>query len=707
MPSYLAAIGRTAILVFFACTLTPRPASLGLTARPSNPTCIAPSRPAISVAVTRAFPSLHFDQPVSLVSTPDGAFWFVGERRGRVWRFAATDEVPRAELVLDLQDRVDSSSEAIGLLAIALHPSFAATGALFVSYTGFGGTVVRSRLARFVSDDGGRTFDRGGEQRLLEIDQISGQHINTDLRFGPDGYLYAGFGDGGPQGDPMKRAQDTYSLKGKILRLDVDGAAPYAIPPDNPFARGGGTPEVWAFGLRNPWRFAFDRQTGELWAGDVGGDRVEEIDRIVRGGNYGWNLREGTRCVGKGPCTSADLIDPVVAFPHSEMSSITFGLVYRGSAMPNLVGHLIYGDFASGGVWTVDPAEHARRPHMISNRGHAVVAFAEDANGEPILVDYRGTLWRVVPGQPGASDVPSLLSATGCFRRRGTPAPGLIAYELNVPFWSDGANKNRWLAIPDGTKIRVGSDGHFDLPIGSVVAKEFSVGSTRIETRLMVRHEDGEWAGYTYRWDATQIDASLVPSTSRGTFSTAPKRWYFPHRGECMRCHQSAAGHTLGLERAQLDRSVDDVDQLAMFERIGLFETPVPEGRALPQTNEPIEQRARAWLHSNCAYCHRPGATGQGEMDLRFTTPLADMNVCNVAPRFGTLDIAGAKRIVPGDPDRSLLWRRTRASGLARMPPLGTLSHDPEGLAVLRQWIRQLTTCDDGQRSARSVKNAM
>jgi hypothetical protein len=232
------------------------------------------------------------------------------------------------------------------------------------------------------------------------------------------------------------------------------------------------------------------------------------------------------------------------------------------------------------------------------------------------------------------------------------------------------------------------------MPIGSVVAKEFSVGSTRIETRLLIRHADGGWAGYTYRWDATQRDAQLVPSAAKGTFTASPQRWYFPHRGECLRCHQPATGHTIGLERAQLDRRVDDIDQLAMFTRIGLFDGPVPTVAALPNANAAIEPRARAWLHANCSYCHRPGATGQGGMDLRITTPLRAMNVCNVTPRFGTLDIPHAKRITPGDPERSILWRRMRASGFARMPPLGTLGHDPEGLAVVGEWIRQLKTCD-------------
>jgi hypothetical protein len=280
---------------------------------------------------------------------------------------------------------------------------------------------------------------------------------------------------------------------------------------------------VWALGLRNPWRFSFDRETGELWAGDVGGDHFEEIDRVVRGGNYGWNLREGSRCTSASGCGATNVIDPVIALAHSQMSSITFGVSYRGSALPGLRGHLIYADYASGVVWELDPSD--RTPSIITSGGQSVVSFAEDENGEPLLVDLRGSLWRLLPGLAGPSDVPSLLSATGCFRSGGVPAPGLIPYEINTSFWSDNAAKQRWLASPDGTKIHIHADGHLELPIGSVVAKEFAVDGTRVETRLFVRHADGGWAGYTYRWDGAQRDATLVSSAASGITAMQPKQW--------------------------------------------------------------------------------------------------------------------------------------------------------------------------------------
>ncbi len=655
-------------------------------ARPEHQTCVAPPRPARIAHATRAYPAATFDEPVSLTLSPDHAWWFVGERRGRVWRLDATDEMARPELVLDFSSEVDSSTGAIGLLAIALHPRFATNGELFASYTAKGGTLAISRVTRFRSKNGGRSFTR--QHELLALDQISDYHVNTDLRFGPDGYLYAGFGDGGPQGDPHGRAQDRYSLKGKLLRLDVDARKPYGIPPTNPFAHGGGAPEVWAFGLRNPWRFAFDRETGALWAGDVGEDRLEEIDHIIAGGNYGWPMREGMRCTRPAACASVSTIDPLVELPHPTISSVTFGAVYRGSRFPELAGHLIYADYASGTIWSVDPEQKPPKPRMLVDGGHAIATFAEEANGEIIAVDLAGTLWRLDIGASGTADVPALLSETGCFGPRGVPVAGLIPYEVNASFWSDGAGKRRWFAIPDGTHIDFDREGHLDLPIGSIVAKEFSVGGLRVETRLMIRHDE-EWTGYTYRWDASQRDATLVPEAAAGFTSPWPKPWYFPHRGECSRCHQGAAGHVLGLEVAQLDRAVGDTNQLALFDRIGLFASEIPATPALQ--DKTVEQRARTWLHVNCSYCHRPGATGLGDMDLRYTTPLAQMNVCDVPPRYGTFDKLLARRIAPGDPSRSVLLRRMKALGFLRMPPLGTLGTDPKGIEDVSRWIEQLS----------------
>jgi glucose/arabinose dehydrogenase len=251
-----------------------------------------------------------------------------------------------------------------------------------------------STIARFGSPDGGATLDAGTEAVLLSLPQPFSNHNGGHILFGPDGFLYAGFGDGGGANDPMDHGQNPDTLFATLLRLDVDRGTPYAIPPDNPFAAGGGRGEVWAYGLRNPWRFSFDPATGQLWAADVGQDQWEEIDIIVGGGNYGWNIREGAHCFGGAQCDTAGLLDPVAEYDHSQGCSITGGFVYRGSAVPALTGAYVYGDFCSGNLWALDPAG---TQHLLAATGLNIASFAEDAARELLIVDLNGALHRILP----------------------------------------------------------------------------------------------------------------------------------------------------------------------------------------------------------------------------------------------------------------------------------------------------------------------
>ncbi|MBS1120761.1 MAG: Glutamate synthase large chain [Deltaproteobacteria bacterium] len=685
----------------------PLPPVFGLDERPANTSCLAPPRPRTPISVVRAFSNLQFRDPIQMAQTADGAWWYLIERAGRVWRFAADPNVTQAELVLDLSLDVDSSGGGNGLLAVALHPAFTTNGQLFLSYTRYSATsLMESRLSRFTSLDGGASFQAATEQVLISIDQATDIHVNTDLKFGSDGYLYAGFGDGAPQGDLDRYAQDPGDLKGKILRLDVDGPnQPYSIPPDNPFANQGGAPEVWALGLRNPWRFTFDRQTGDLWAGDVGFGTWEEIDRIVAGGNYGWSFNEGAHCTAADPCGLPGLIDPVVEIFHDEGNSITAGFVYRGHEIPALSGHLVFGDFVTGYLWEIDPTEPAPQKRVISAEGHAVASFAEDLDGEQYLVDLvKGSIWRLSPSNLPADaplDIASSLVATGCFDAAGEPAPGLIPYDLNWSFWSDGARKRRWMAVPDGGKIAIDPEGDFVFPNGTVLLKEFALDGYRVETRLLVRHEDGEWAGYTYIWNQDQTDAKLQPLTTKAIVQWGFHYWEYPRRTECMRCHNAAAGRTVGPELAQLDREIEYPNgrvsnQLATLEHIGMFEAPLPT--ELPSLafigdgTASITDRARSWLHANCAGCHRPGSMAIGDMDFRFSTPLASMNICEVPPERGDLGLQDARRLAPGAPERSVMLARIRHRGFEAMPPSGFVT-DEGNAKLVEAWIRSLTSC--------------
>ncbi len=352
--------------------------------------CTAPS-----VELVQVFPRLALERPVAMVEAASGRRYVV-EQGGRIVTFAAADGGD-AGVFVDISDRVDDGPSEAGLLGMALHPQFASNGQVFLSYTRSAAPLT-SVVARYTSSDGGLTLARDSEQVILTIEQPYTNHNGGQVAFGPDGYLYLGFGDGGSGGDPLGNGQNPQTLLGSMLRIDVDGGAPYTIPPDNPFASGGGRPEIYAYGLRNPWRWSFDRATGRLWAGDVGQNLWEEIDVIVRGGNYGWAIREGMHCYQALSCTGTGLIEPVAEYSHLDGCSVTGGYVYRGTAVPALRGQYLYGDFCSGRIWSLDAhAASPAAPVQRMNSGLRISSFAEDRAGEVYVIDYGGAIYRFAP----------------------------------------------------------------------------------------------------------------------------------------------------------------------------------------------------------------------------------------------------------------------------------------------------------------------
>ena len=325
------------------------------------------------------------EQPVFVTHADDGSGrLFIIEQPGRV-RILQDGELARAPF-LDLEDRIECCGEQ-GLLGLAFHPDFPDDPRFFVNYTRApdGATVV----SEFQVGPDGRPA--GGERVLLTIPQPWGNHNGGMFAFGPDGLLYVGMGDGGSGGDPQNNGQDPDALLGKMLRIDVDEGEPYGIPEDNPYADGGGAPEIYAIGLRNPWRFSFDRQSGELWAGDVGQNAIEEVDRIERGGNYGWRLREGTQPFE--PTGSAgNLIPPVVEYAHEGgRCSVTGGYVYHGQAAPDLQGTYVYADYCSGEILGFADGEQ----QVLLESGLSVSSFGEDEAGELYVVDHDGAIYQV------------------------------------------------------------------------------------------------------------------------------------------------------------------------------------------------------------------------------------------------------------------------------------------------------------------------
>lgn len=652
----------------------------------THQTCLAPERPSAgaTLALEEPWPDLRFSEPVALVQAPGDERWFVVEQSGRIQ--VVEDGV--ASVWLDLRDAVEDQANEAGLLGLAFHPEYAENGQFFVSYTR--GTPYVSVVSRMYATGG--VADPEVEEVIFTLDQPYSNHNGGTIAFGPDGYLYAGYGDGGSAGDPLRTAQDPDQWLGKLLRVDVDGGSPYAIPADNPYAAGGGAPEVYALGLRNPWKFSFDRLSGELWVGDVGQDVLEEIDRVERGGNYGWSEKEGTACYhADTPCDGGGYIDPIVAYGHDLGVSVTGGHVYRGAEMPAYEGHYFYGDYASGTIWALgwDPVTGEPAAEVALESGLAISTFGEGHDGELLVASHsRGRVYKLVAEPLGAPvTLPETIDGTGCFTAAGEPVATLVPYEVNVPFWSDGAEKRRWFGVPDGTSITVDADGDFVFPVGTVLAKEIVVGGERAETRLFVRHEDGEWGGYTWAWEGGE--SRLLASSATAT--VGGQAWAFPSRAQCLECHTDVAGRSLGLEVRQVDRVVDGDDQLALWRDLGLLTGELPSVDTL--TTETPEAAARAYLHVNCAGCHQPDGPGRGNMDLRVTTPFSETGLCDVAPEQGDLGAEGAVLLAPGAPARSILALRMRALDAHRMPPLGSHVVDAEGVAAIETWIAELEGC--------------
>ncbi len=360
-----------------------------------NPVNPAPSG-AVSYKVTEAFPALKFDDPVELVNAGDGSKrLFVVEQKGTIRYFDATAKPSSATLFLDIKNKVKSGGE-MGLLGLAFHPDFKTNGYIYVNYTR--DSPRESVIARYkVSNPATGAADPGSETILLTYAQPYANHNGGAVHFGPDGYLYLSTGDGGSGGDPKNNAQDKTSLLGKILRLKVEGTEKgnYGIPADNPFVNNqdGAREEIYAYGLRNPWRISFDPITKKLWAGDVGQNQIEEIDIIEKGGNYGWRLKEADDCYNpKDNCQQPGLIDPVWDYTHANGDiSITGGYVYRGKKLPGLVGKYVYGDYASGRIWALEvPANGSVKNDLVVNKSASISAFGVDEQNELYLLDYSG-----------------------------------------------------------------------------------------------------------------------------------------------------------------------------------------------------------------------------------------------------------------------------------------------------------------------------
>ena len=354
-----------------------------------------PTPPAMSIEVERVFPDLSFQEMTNLVQPDDTSdLIFVTEQGGVIYSFS-TSNPQQANVFLDITDRVNRGGNEEGLLGLVFAPDYEESGYFYVYYSAADPT--RSVLSRFNLDQENMDVaDPESEVTIMEVEQPYSNHNGGQLAFGPDGYLYIALGDGGSAGDPLGNGQNLSTLPGSILRIDVNGLSgpgDYRIPADNPFVGvEGAREEIWALGLRNPWRFSFDLETGLLWAGDVGQSSWEEIDIITEGANYGWNTMEGSHCYSPATgCNQSGLTLPVVEYDHSQGCSVTGGYVYRGDQMASLQGYYVYGDYCSGNIWALDyDGSVVTENILLVDSGLSITSFGQALAGNLYILARQG-----------------------------------------------------------------------------------------------------------------------------------------------------------------------------------------------------------------------------------------------------------------------------------------------------------------------------
>lgn len=695
---------------------------VGLPARPDNATCAIADAPVLSstIQLTQVFSDLSFTLPTVVLQSPVNTDrWYVAEQyTGLIKTFLSADN--SSATFADFGALIFQASET-GLLGVAFHPNYANNGYVYVYYsTAGGGASVnhQSVIDRYTATSD-TVLNMASRLEIMRINQPEDNHNGGNMIFGTDGYLYIGMGDGGGNGSasgPSVNSQDINSLLGKMLRIDVDNTDAangnnYSSPADNP----AGLDEIYAIGLRNPWRWSFDQLTDDLILADVGQVQGEEIDIITKGGNYGWRCYEGTADYNLSGCNlpRSEYIDPIFEYPRSTGKSITGGYVYRGNAIPALYGTYIYSDFFSGPIWGLaDPTGVNPTNSSLISSNFNISTFAQDADGEVYVVDFsNGQIFRIDPVvDGGAGNFPSLLSETGCIDATNPlqMAAGLVPYEINAPFWSDGAEKDRWMALPNDSTITIEADGDWTFPINSILVKNFNLNGKRIETRLLVLHADGNWGGYSYEWNAAETDATLLLNGK--VINKEGQSYIYPSSTACFQCHTAVTNFVLGPETRQLNRNHlyastgITANQLSTLESIGYFNAALSDVPAnLLQLTEPddltasIHDRARAYLYTNCSQCHRSGGPTNVSIDFNITTAVADMNVCNASPDY--LIGAASAIMSPGDSANSSLYLRMNCrEGVANcvpadtMPPLGSTLVDPQ-TQVVADWINSLSVC--------------
>jgi uncharacterized repeat protein (TIGR03806 family) len=681
--------------------------------------------PPLPYTVEKTFTNIQWRAPIFVTLEPGTDSLLVvqqggeKERPSKILRLRDDPNTAEAETFLEVSNRL--------IYSVAFHPGYRTNGQLFLFSNGPTPSGERSnRISRFSVDrQPPHHCDPKSEHSIIQWH--SQGHDGGGIVFGHDGMLYISTGDGTSDSDGWNTGQDVSDLLGGVLRIDVDrtqGSQSYSVPSDNPFVGlTNARPELWAYGLRNPWRMCIDQRTGHIWVGNNGQDLWETAHLVRRGENYGWSVYEGShafylnRRLGPTPAVA-----PTIEHPHAEARSLTGGVVYYGDRFPELEGVYIYGDYSTGTIWGARHDGRRVRWHgELARTELQIAAFAVHRGGELLIVDHGSGLYRLTraPRQSTAKRFPTRLSETGLFVSTVNHRvhPGLVPYSVNAAGWADGAHVQRFVGLPNDTRIELTNGWTF--PNGAVLMQTLSLfprretsSSRRIETRILTR-QNGQWAGYSYRWNESQSDATLVGPhgedrevvihDAEASGGKRRQTWRYPSRAECMACHSRAAGFVLGFTELQLNKVHDYSgvrdDQLRALQHSGLFAKPLsklpPDAARLVDPYDAVQDlgaRGRSYLHVNCSVCHVDAGGGNAKMELGIGTKAEKMNVVGARPQHDTFGIDNAMLVSPGDPERSILYQRISRRGRGQMPPLVSRLVDERAVALFRDWIHSMKT---------------
>ena len=667
--------------------------------------------------IVPVLPERKFENPKCVVQIPGTDRLLVAHAGSKLVSFPKRTSDATTSLVADLKDieRVFA-----GPNTVAFHPNFLKNRFVFVAM-GHEEGGWHSRVMRYTLTD---TLDpriEPGSGRPI-IRWPAGGHGGGCLDFGPDGYLYISVGDGSGPTPPDKRdtGQDVSDLLGSVLRIDVDTDEPYRIPEDNPFVElENARPEIWSYGLRNPWKFGIDPQSGDIFVADNGWETWEMIHKLHRGSNCGWPIMEGrARLRSDVKLGPTPITPPIKDHPHTEANSVIGGPVYRGKKFADLDGSFVYGDYITGTIWTLIASTEGGYEHRtLCDTDLHIVAFTEGSEGEIYLLDYdtTGQLYQLKKSERAdtSATFPKRLSETGIFSDAAmlTPAAGVLPYQIVAEPWSDGAAAKRWVGIPGDGRIDFGdSPSAVGYPEGTVLVKHLSIATadsaeTPIETQLL-HFQNGSWNPYSYLWNGAANDAELVDA--RGVDREievlddgvlTKRTWHVGSTNECRLCHNVGSNVVLGFRPRQLRAAT--AQQWSQLTAGGF----VSKSRGASEDQKLVnpydgqanlDDRARSYLHMNCGVCHNR----QGPATISFFAHRDyDFDELRITkrPGIGDFGIQSPQLISPGSPYQSIILYRLAKLGYGRMPYVGSRLVDSQGVALIADWVRSLKTLEQAE----------